>query len=198
MKKESISKNYIKNNYFPFPVFLILLFLNDDFLVFLCKKSIINMKNEEINMTKTWFIEENEFFSQTFLGKEKTPDQGFFIAIEGLSTEDGRVFCNLFNTPELEYYTTSFKKESVNFLIELFKETTQNKEFINYIINNESEHGLVVWKNEHSEELFDIALVSSHGPIYAPLLNFVQNQENLYHQIQQTTQSNLPKNQKFI
>lgn len=112
---------------------------------------------------QTWLIDEIDFLPNNFL-KDKKPDIGLFVAVEGQSTDDGRVFCNLFQEEEtIHTYEKVLDAETVMNAIASFKSLSKDETYCSMCVENESEQGLAVWENGDNYIL--VAFASNQGPL---------------------------------
>lgn len=121
------------------------------------------MSTEETTL-RTWFVDDAEFFPDTLLGLRK-PDGGFFLALEGQSTDDGKVFINTLGDQEdLRYTATVIRKYAQDELVTNAKVFLKGKKFKQDAINDESEHGLAFW-NIDDEKMVVVAFSTQRSDL---------------------------------
>ena len=101
------------------------------------------MSNSGLN---TWLSEDVEFFPPAFLGLRR-PDGGFFLAVEGQSTDDGKVFINaLQDQDEISFVAGRVKSYELDNIVAQAKISLRSKAFRDFASDDETEHGVAVWK----------------------------------------------------
>ena len=94
---------------------------------------------------KTWWMEDADFFPTSFLGLRQ-PDQGFFLAVEGQSTDDGKVLVNtLQDQEEIAYVAGVVRSYELSNIVQHAKVTLRSKDFKEFASSDETEHGVAIW-----------------------------------------------------
>jgi len=110
---------------------------------------------------KTWFVDDKFFFPDNFFGLRK-PDGGFFLAVEGQSTDDGKVFINALKDEDTILRTvTVIRQYELENLLAMAKIHLKGKKFKTSAADDESEHGLAYWLV--NDEKAVVAVFSTQG-----------------------------------
>lgn len=122
---------------------------------------------------QTWLVEDVEFFPTNFLAMGQ-PHVGVFLAVEGQSTDDGRVFFNLFqNQDDISFVSASVSADGMMDILSTFKSLAKATPLKQYALDKESEQGVVGWQVDN--ENFVVACFASNAtPVYEELAKHVQ------------------------
>ena len=110
---------------------------------------------------KTWFVDDKTFLPEIFFGLRK-PDGGFFLAVEGQSTDDGKVFINALQDQDTTLRTvTLVRQHELDNLLSQIKVHLKGKKFKESASFDESEHGVAYWSVD--EDMAIAAVFSTQG-----------------------------------
>jgi len=123
--------------------------------------------------TKTWWVEEAEFFPSNFLNHGH-PSMAGFLAVEGVSTDDGKVFFNLFQDQDhINFACAQMTPDHVMDFIALFKTVSKTPDFQHQCVKEDSEQGFAVWASPEPSNFVVACFAGNSGPLPQSVVDFL-------------------------